>query len=152
MGYATVAPYTLFEFCCQDESIVSFTTAFATQDINDIVVPAFRGNPDYAYIDIIAQGRENTAVGINYFKTGSKVGIRDSGAAFRSGGDILEQTCSTPGATVKDTTTVLPGTVNLAQYIHAGDTITPAIYGKSHADTLNLFDVYGRIRMYFSVV
>ena len=152
MGYATVAPYTLFEFCCENEPTVTLTTVLTTHDLNDVIVPSFRGNPDYVYIDIYVQGWENTAVGVNYFKNTSAVGIRDSGATFRNGGGIGEQVGSTPGATVKDGVLCLPGTVNLAQYIGAGDTITPALSAKSHADNLVLSNVYGRIRMYFSVV
>lgn len=152
MGYATVTPYSLFEFSSEVESTVTVGTPIATQDINDIVIPAFRNAPDYVYIDIYVQGRENTHAALNYLKLGSKVGIRDTGATFRSGGNILEQTLLTPGVTRYAMTTILPGTVNIAQYIKPGDTIVAALYAEAENNSIDLFDVFGRVRCYFSII
>jgi len=154
MGYANSTPYTLFEFSCASISQVILTTVFSTNDIADITVPSFRGNPDYAYVDFYISGWENTAVGINYLKAGSSVGIRDSdvGHTFRDGGAIAEQIATTPGSTRIDCSLCLPGTINIAQYISSGETITPALYAKSHANDLYLNNVHAKIRMYFSVV
>jgi len=152
MGYSNTIPYSYFEFCSEIESTITVGTPIATLDINDITIPSLRYKPDYAYIDIFVQGRENTHVATNYLKLGSQVGIRDTGATFRNGGNILEQTLIMPGSTRYAVTTMLPGTRNIASYINSGDTITASLYAEAENASIDLFDVYGKLRCYFSIV
>lgn len=153
MGYTVTTPYSLLEFSNQMQNEITITNVDQDIDIRTIAIPEFRGSPDYAFVDILMMGRENTNVGaVNMTAAGMQWGIKDTGGTFRAGGTVDTACLYTPVATYIYGYHVFTGYSNVASYITSGGTQTFAFHNaQATQNNLKLYELTGKIRLYFAV-
>jgi len=153
MGYANTYSYGQIELSTgQRGDVDTFTNlGFQTNYINLVYIPEYPIAPDYAYVDIIIQKLTDTSGAANYLLNGSEIQIRDTGLTYRTAGSLSQGVLYTEANATINTYYVLPGRINIAQYITPGADQMIALYGKSAGTSLLYYNHSGRLRLYFNV-
>lgn len=120
----------------------------ARYDLQNLIIPGFQRKPDFAYLDILIQGRADSSGLLNYIINVGISGIW-TGSMIISAGTFVQACLQTNANEFTHSPTWIRGTENIASYLTMGTTIVPCLYIESAGDNLTLYDVQACLRMYY---
>lgn len=150
MGYSQTIPYSLIEIPTAITSSINVTSGWTTFSLATLNLPTYKNTPDYAYLDLTFQRFTNNFAGSNFLTSGSYIGII-SGGSNRNGGQLTNDSMNIAAAGTQYRMFTIPGYTNLASYITSGGSYTTILYAKSDSNSIDLYDIYGKFRMYFAI-
>lgn len=154
MGYASVIPFQILNYTMVFPNNAVASTIASTQTLGTFTTPSWNHTPSSAYLDLIIQTGYNTNAGQNNLRNTSIAdhALSPDAITYQSCGLWEDAIFNTAASGWRYGQYRIAGTTNLKSYLQPDVLYYCDVRNiKSTGNNLELYDIYGELKMVFGV-